>query len=304
MVVVVENKNIFISGNFTDTAKDIELVHHLLAADGFNVNVKVNDDGPSTSEMIERCDIFLAIVSDQEGAIKNADDKTLPQAEMDLAISLRRSIIALLKHPDRRGASVNQENMREMLRERLGTKLITYDNTSQIRGIARDFLLRGFDAFSEIIAPDARDTYHSVFLIYGGPDESVARRFYETFSRWGIACFFFPESAEPGKRLHRTMYDGINDHDRVVLLCSRSSLERPGVLNEIERLLSREASEGGTELVIPVALDDHVFTTWEPSRGDLAAQMRERVVADFRHAVGNPKEFRKQFARLLKALEK
>ena len=304
MAIAIENRNIFVSGNFTDTAEDIKLVHNLLASDGFNVNIKVNSDGPSAADMIENCDIFLAIVSDQEGAIKNADDKTLPQAEMDLAISLGRSVIALLKHPDRHGVSANQEEMREMLRDRLGSKLITYDSTSQISSIVRDFLMRGFDTCSTVIAKNAGDAYHSVFLSYGGPDEPMARRFFETFKRWGIRCFFFPVSAEPGKRLHRTMDEGVNEYDRVVLLCSRSSLERPGVLNEIERILSREAAEGGTEHVIPVALDDHVFSAWKPSRDDLARQMRDRVVADFRQAIDNTAEFRTQFSRLLTALKK
>ena len=50
----------------------------------------------------------------------------------------------------------------------------------------------------------------------------------------------------------------------------------------------REASEGGSEILIPVTLDDYVFR-WRPKRADLARQIRARVIADFRTATSEPK---------------
>ena len=57
--------------------------------------------------------------------------------------------------------------------------------------------------------------YKSVFISYGGPDEDVARRIYDWLSSFGVKCFFFPVSAKPGVRLHRTMSEGVNDYDRI-----------------------------------------------------------------------------------------
>lgn len=141
-----------------------------------------------------------------------------------------------------------------------------------------------------------------MFLSYGGPDELVARRFYEELTGHGISCFFFPVSAVPGVRLHRTMSQGIEEYDRVVLLCSQNSLHRPGLLNELEQVLIREAREGGTERLIPIALDEAVFTEWAPDRRDLASQVRSRVVADFRKAIESPTEWANQMGRLLQSL--
>ena len=44
-------------------------------------------------------------------------------------------------------------------------------------------------------------------------------------------------------KLHRTMWKGVNDYDRVILIFSKDSLEREGVLNALDRALERE--QGG-----------------------------------------------------------
>ncbi len=157
-------------------------------------------------------------------------------------------------------------------------------------------------AIEALISNPTPQVHHTVFLSYGGPDEPIAERFYEEFTERGISCFFFPVSAVPGVRLHRTMSQGIEEYDRVVLLCSQNSLDRPGLLNELEQVLIREAREGGTELLIPVALDDTIFTEWAPERPDLGSQVRSRVVANFRGAIESPPEWATQMARLLHAL--
>jgi TIR domain len=97
------------------------------------------------------------------------------------------------------------------------------------------------------------------------------------------------------------MSQAVHDYDRVLLICSRSSMARLGVVNELEQVLSREAREGGTELLMPVLLDDFVLTEWAPERADLARQVRDRVAADFRKA-SIDSEFSKQLDRVLLAL--
>src|SRR5260221_568763 len=83
------------------------------------------------------------------------------------------------------------------------------------------------------------------------------------------------------------------------LLCSRQSLERPGVQNEIERVLTKEASEGGSERLIPVTLDDFVFRRWSPAKPDIAAAVKERVVCDFTDVHGSPDAWKRQIGQLL-----
>lgn len=146
-----------------------------------------------------------------------------------------------------------------------------------------------------------KQEYFSVFISFGGPDEEFAKRLWEDFESVGVKSFFFPKSAQYGERLHRTMSQGVTDYDRVVLICSEASLTRPGVLNEIEQILSREAAEGGAELLIPITLDSYVYNDWEPKRSDLGRQIRNRVIGDFRDCCSK-KKFDAQMRRLLQAL--
>ncbi len=51
-----------------------------------------------------------------------------------------------------------------------------------------------------------------------------------------------------------------------VLVCSKDSLARGGVLNEIEEALRRGAKLKGEMLVIPIDLDGYIFSGWNPPR--------------------------------------
>lgn len=120
--------------------------------------------------------------------------------------------------------------------------------------------------------------YQSTFISYGAPDEVFARRLRDELHRNGVRTFFFPTDAVPGRKLHEVMRDGVNRFDRVILICSQASLSRPGVLNEIQEALAREARDGGKSYLIPITLDGFLFEWRHP----LAQPLRDRVVADFR----------------------
>jgi hypothetical protein len=137
----------------------------------------------------------------------------------------------------------------------------------------------------------------STFISYGGPDSAFALRLRDRLHSNGVSTFFFETDALAGQKLHTVMRNGINAFDRVVLVCSRASLRRPGVRNEIEETLAREARDGGASYLIPITLDDYIFKWDDP----LAQPICDRVVADFR---GHEHEdaFSEAVARLLKAL--
>lgn len=142
----------------------------------------------------------------------------------------------------------------------------------------------------------------TVFISHGGPDEGFATRLERELLRFGAKTFMFQRHAEPGKKLHRVMRDAINEFDRVVLICSKSSLDRPGVRNEIEEALQREAREGGKAILIPITLDDYVLKDWAPDYPGLAQAIRDRVVADFQNALHDDRALRDGVFRLLQAL--
>lgn len=140
--------------------------------------------------------------------------------------------------------------------------------------------------------------YKTAFISYGGPDERFAGKLYAALMERGVHAYYFPESSTPGRKLHRTMSDAIHEYDVVISVCSEAAVTRPGWLNELEQTLARE---GGSELLIPILLDDHILREWAPDRQDLGRQLRDRVAADFRDP-GDSHSFDKQLDRLLKAL--
>jgi len=143
----------------------------------------------------------------------------------------------------------------------------------------------------------------SCFISFGGPDEAFAQMLCDSLTKKGVQTFFFPRHAVPGKRLHKVMREGVNQYDRVILICSKGSLNRPGVLNELTETLQREAREGGKEYLIPIRLDNYLFKGWDPPDKQLAQTVRDRVVADFRGTKKNENKYNAALTRLITALE-
>ncbi|UUZ63345.1 hypothetical protein LP417_27845 [Polaromonas sp. P1-6] len=83
---------------------------------------------------------------------------------------------------------------------------------------------------------------------------------------------------------------------------SGNVVQTSGATSEIERVLEREAKEGGADILIPVSLDDFVYGDWAPAREDIAAQVRSRVITRISvHQVG---ELDVQIGKVVSALRK
>lgn len=149
---------------------------------------------------------------------------------------------------------------------------------------------------------DILEEMRSVFISYGGPDERFATKMNDALRRVGVRTFFFPDDAIPGAKLHREMSKGINEFERILLICSSNSLNRPGVVNELEKALQREAREGGHAILIPITIDDYVFRDWRPENTDVAQEVRDRVIADFRNTHEDSAAFERALGRVVAAL--
>lgn len=168
------------------------------------------------------------------------------------------------------------------------------------------------DVFAEFMIDCARSIggtglasmLRSTFISYGGPDEEFAQRIYDSLRAHGSVVYFFPATATFGERLEREIRAKLRSHDRVILLCSESSLRRPGVIHEIRETLDREAEDGGATYLLPITLDDFVHTGWRDEEPELAEQVTRRVVGDFRGAETDDEKFRVALTRLLAVLKK
>ena len=162
-----------------------------------------------------------------------------------------------------------------------------------------------FSHYGELIdVVDESRINKTLFICYGGTDEDKVAKLNTLIKAKGIKTWFFPDDAPPGEKLHRVMHDGVNNHDRVLLVCSKDSLGRNGVLNEIERALEREAKEGGANILLPVTLDNFVYNEWMPSHGDIAEQVRARVITKLSFSKNNGKELEKQIDKIVGVLKK
>ncbi|MCZ4222904.1 toll/interleukin-1 receptor domain-containing protein [Pedobacter rhodius] len=142
----------------------------------------------------------------------------------------------------------------------------------------------------------------TVFISYGGPDEKFAYRLNKFLNDSGVRTFFFPLHAKPGEKLHRVMRDNINNFAKVIFICSETSLNRAGLLNELEETLQREAREGGKSILIPITLDNYVFTNWIPPSTGVKQAVQDRVIADFSGARYGQKKFLSGCKALLSAI--
>jgi hypothetical protein len=165
-------------------------------------------------------------------------------------------------------------------------------------------VVAAFDSLGLIVQIVSEEELHrSLFISYGGPDERIATEINAFLKARGVKTWFFPDDSLPGQKLHRMMHEGINSHDNILLVCSRSSLSRPGVLNELERVLEKEAKHGGADLLIPVTIDGHVFSEWQPPRSDVAEQVRSRVIATIPDPANDRSTFDAAMTKVLSALK-
>jgi len=178
-------------------------------------------------------------------------------------------------------------------------KLYLYTNKlhGSIHSIKAAFNHYQPDTYLEII--DESKLYKTLFISYGGPDENIAIKINKELKAKGVVTWFFKDDGLPGDKLHRVMSEGIYKHDRTLLICSKNSITRSGVLNEIERMLEREAMEGGSEIIIPVTIDNYIFDHWNPKREDVKNQILSRIVTTI-----NELNFNNEIERILKALKK
>jgi hypothetical protein len=151
--------------------------------------------------------------------------------------------------------------------------------------------------------PLLRSLMQSTFISYGGPDEKFARRIYDALRAHKVPLFFFPETARVGERIDNEVFRRLQEHDRVLLLCSRDSLDRPGVISEIQETLDREARDGSATYLLPVMIDDYVLTGWRASHPELAERVGRRIIGDFRKTRRNKGAFDAAVARVVDVLK-
>jgi len=165
-----------------------------------------------------------------------------------------------------------------------------------------------FNASEELVpkAVGLGHVYNTVFISYGGPDELVARQFHAALLHAGVNAYFYKENALPGRMIVDEMQIRVGSCDQVLLICSRSAAERPGWRYELNLALRREEEqgEGKNKVLVPVAIDDGLWTEWLPETEPLRSRIILRNVSDFRGALNDKDLFNQRLGLLLESLRR
>jgi uncharacterized protein YjbI with pentapeptide repeats len=144
----------------------------------------------------------------------------------------------------------------------------------------------------------------SCFISYCAADANFAALLQRELNRRAISHWYAPEHGIPGHVLREQLRQAIAEKDRVILVCSKNSLQESDWVNyELEGTLAeedrrRQSGRKDWRMIFPVMIDEHL-TTWDHQ---LRRRLLEVLAADFRGAVGPGKRFAARFEKLLDGL--
>ena len=149
--------------------------------------------------------------------------------------------------------------------------------------------------------------YHNCFISYSHRDEKFAKKIYEGLQKNGVRCWYAPEDMKGGRKLHHQIQQGIQIHDKLLLILSEESTNSDWVSYELKQCRKREKKEG-RKMLFPIALIPYEkLKDWElfdrETVTDLAAEVREYFIPDFTEWMDEQK-FQASFDKLLVDLGK
>jgi TIR domain/Pentapeptide repeats (8 copies) len=143
--------------------------------------------------------------------------------------------------------------------------------------------------------------FPACFISYAEPDDAFSERLLGDLESSGVRCWRWKEDAPWGKPLRKSIHEAIQDYDKLILICSESSLSSPAVIREVERALHKEDNlvrKGKPgDVLFPLCLDDFIFE-WQH---DLKEDITNKHIGDFRNW-SEPDSYRKALERLLQDL--
>jgi hypothetical protein len=141
--------------------------------------------------------------------------------------------------------------------------------------------------------------FYSCFVSYSSKDNDFAQRLYAALQAKNVRCWKFDESAKWGEPVWGEIDTAIRHYDKLVVICSKHSLQSPPVIREIERALQKEDRER-RNVLFPIRIDDYLFDEWDhPRKADVVS----KVAGDFRGS-DNLGNYAKAFPRFLDALNR
>ena len=148
--------------------------------------------------------------------------------------------------------------------------------------------------------------FSSSFISYAHSDKAFAARLHDALQAHGAHSWLDEKQIRPGQDIYAEIDFGIREADKILLCCSKASLNSWWVDNEVGAALEKEqqlTKERGTKIavIIPLNLDGYLFS--DEWKSGYQAQLRRRLAADFTHWETASSEFEKELEKLLWALK-
>lgn len=141
--------------------------------------------------------------------------------------------------------------------------------------------------------------YHSCFVSYSSKDEAIVQKLYKDLTAKNVRCWFAPADMKIGDKIRTKIDDVINQHDKLLVILSESSINSQWVEQEVETALAKERKKKLT-MLFPIRLDDKVMK----ARSGWAKYIRNtRNIGDFSNWTQED-AYLESFNRLLHDLEK
>jgi hypothetical protein len=176
------------------------------------------------------------------------------------------------------------------------TGVIRTDVETFLRGAG--ILLDSFKQFEESLRSHA---FSSAFISYSHADKEFAGWLHRKLEGKGVRCWLDEKNMTPGERILDAVGTAISSHDKIILCCSKSSLESWWVQDEVRKVHELERQDPSNTLrIIPILLDGYLLESWS---GGLAADLRSRLGLDFRNW-NTQSDWDVQMGKLLEALKK
>jgi uncharacterized protein YjbI with pentapeptide repeats len=125
--------------------------------------------------------------------------------------------------------------------------------------------------------------FYSCFISYSHEDKRFARELHDALQRKGIRCWLDEKQLRGGDDILDQVDSGIRLWDKVLLCCSKNSLNSGWVETELDKALEKEQTlrkERGEKVLalIPLNLDGYLFNGWQSGRASI---VKQRLAIDF-----------------------
>ena len=184
---------------------------------------------------------------------------------------------------------------------------IDFQTLKNSEGLPKEFLLK--IGLSENYINYLPDFFHDpginlfpVFLSHSWTNKDFAGKLYNALIKRGVQVWYDEKKMKPGDDILDSIDKGINVYDKMILVCSKESLNSWWVEEELDRIFEKERkyrNEKGKKhrLLIPITIDDALFESNE-SR---AKSIKKRIVGDFKNWE-NEEKFEQSLNQLIEAL--